>query len=139
MTEPLTEHERTTLKDAAYGAVFLVSNADPGLLDMVKESFAASKVLAESPRTVREVLTEGRLPALPRSPAELEAVVLPALRRSMAILRAKAPDEADRFRTTVIEACTQAAVADSGVQPTESAALAKISSALEDSAPDDGQ
>ncbi|MBX6722012.1 MAG: hypothetical protein IRY92_02045, partial [Dactylosporangium sp.] len=100
-------------------------------------SFAASKVLAEAPRMVREVLTAGSLPALPRSPAELEAVVLPALRRSMAILRAKLPDEADRFRAIVIEACAQAAAADSGVKPTESAALAKISSALDGHAPDD--
>ncbi|MFS8477392.1 MAG: hypothetical protein FWJ93_00175 [Micromonosporaceae bacterium] len=134
MTEPLTDYERHTLRDAAYGAIFLVSNADPGLLDMVKESFAASKVLARSPGTLREVLTTGGLPTLPRSPAELEEVVLPALRRSMAILRAKAPGEAENFRTTVFEACTEAAAADSGIKATESTALAKIRSAL-DSAP----
>jgi len=43
-----TDSEKQSLRNAAYGAVFLVSNAEPGMLDMVKESFAASKSFAKA-------------------------------------------------------------------------------------------
>ena len=50
-----------TLKTAAFGAVFLVSNADPGPVSMIKESFAASDTISGSSGLVREVLTTGAL------------------------------------------------------------------------------
>lgn len=130
MTQPLTHDEQQTLKEGAYGAIFLVANADPGALDMVRESFAASKVLVRSYGVVREALTSGGLPELPRSKADLEPRVLSALRRSMAILKAKTPAEADTYRAWVIEACHQAAAAADGVKDNESVELSKISSAL---------
>ena len=131
MTLPLTDHEKKTLKNAAYGAVFLVSNADPGFLAMFKESFAASKALAGSSGVVREVLTTGGIPSLPKtSPAELERTVLPELTRSMGILAAKAPDEADAYRSTVLAACEQVAAAVSGVKESETAEITKIKVAL---------
>jgi len=131
MTLPLTDHEKKTLKNAAYGAVFLVSNADPGFLAMFKESFAASKALAGSSGVVREVLTTGGIPSLPKtSPAELERTVLPELTRSMGILAAKAPDEVDAYRSTVLAACEQVAAAVSGVKESETAEITKIKVAL---------
>lgn len=131
MTQPLTDEERKTLKDAAYGAILLVSNADPGLLDMFKESFAASKALAGSSGLVKEALTKGGVPSLPKSsPADLEAAVLPGLHRSMEILKAKAPGEVEAYRSTVIAACEQAAQAGSGVTETETTVVGKIRTAL---------
>lgn len=128
--QPLTDDEKQTLRDAAYGAVFLVTNADPGVLDLVRESFAASEVLARSSPLVREALAGGGLPDLPGPPAEMGARVLPALARSISILKAKAPAEVDRYRAWVLEACAEAAAAAGGIQDAESAELSKIRSAL---------
>lgn len=130
MTQPLTEDERNTLKDAAYGAILLVSNAEPGFLEMFKESFAASKALAGSSGVVKEAFTAGGIPRLPESPAELEAAVLAGLRRSMQILSGKAPDEAEAFRSTVLAACEGAARPGGGIGPAEAAVLDKIKAAL---------
>ncbi|MFC0530069.1 hypothetical protein [Phytohabitans kaempferiae] len=130
MTE-LTAEEKSTLKTAAFGAVFLVSDADPGFFTMLKESFAASDALAGATGLVREVLTGGPLPKLPRgSTAEVEAVVLPALERSVAILREKAPSEVDNYRAAVVAAAEQAASAAHGVDAREADALAKVKSAV---------
>lgn len=131
MQEPLTAEEKSTLKTAAYGAVFLVSNADPGVLAMIKESFAASSALAESIGLVKEALTTGGLPDLPRdAPDEVEAATLPALRRSVQILQAKAPQEVDHYRSTVIMAADRVAGASEGVSSGEAAMVAKVKEAL---------
>ncbi|MEH1126580.1 hypothetical protein [Micromonospora sp. CPCC 206061] len=127
----LTSEERVTLKTAAFGAVFLVSNADPGFFAMFKESFAASGALAGATGLVKEVLTTGTLPQLPRrSPGDVEAIVLPALERSVAILREKAPDEVDNYRTTVIAAVEQTAEATHGVNERERQVIHKVRGAL---------
>lgn len=131
MTDQLSAEEKAILKTAAFGAVYLVSNADPGFLSMLKESFAASGALAGGTGLVKEVLTTGALPKLPRrSPAEVEATVLPALRRSVAILREKAPDEVENYRTTVTAAAERVAGAVEGVDPREAEMVAKIKGAL---------
>jgi hypothetical protein len=132
-----TDEEKKTIKDAAYGAVALVSNADPGLLDVVREGFAASKELAGTAGEVREALTGGGLPELIRVPvarledlAELEVRVLPLLREAVAILEAKAPIEAEVYRATVLAACARTAAAVGGVKPPEGAAIDKVRAAL---------
>ncbi|MFY1633459.1 hypothetical protein ACN27F_09290 [Solwaraspora sp. WMMB335] len=127
----LTDDERSTLKTAAFGAVYLVSNADPGVFGMVKESFAASGAFAGATGLVREVLATGDLPRLPRdTPAEVERLVLPALRESVAILTAKAPQELEPYRSTVIDAADRVAQAASGVDPAEATMVDKIRQAL---------
>jgi hypothetical protein len=131
MTGPLSQEEMRVLKTAAFGAVFLVSNADPGFFAMVRESFAASGVLAGGTGLIREVLSSAGQPRLPRRPPEaVEAVVLPALRESLSILRAKAPDEVENFRGTVLAAVRRVAEAAHGVQDAEAAAIAKVEAAL---------
>lgn len=131
MSEQLSAGEKSTLKTAAFGAVFLVSNADPGLLDMVEESFAASDALAGTTGLVREVLTTGGVPRLPSDdPAAVEAAVLPALRRSVEILQAKAPQELDNYRSTVVAAADRVANATDGVNPAEAAMVSKVRDAL---------
>lgn len=133
----LTAEERTVLKTAAFGAVFLVSNADPGFFTMLKESFAASGALAGTTGLVKNVLTTGALPRLPRpsrrssdGTAEVEAIVLPALARSVAILDEKAPDEVANYRTAVIAATEQAAHAAHGVNAREAEMITKVRAAL---------
>ncbi|WP_326555051.1 hypothetical protein [Micromonospora sp. NBC_01813] len=127
----LTDDERDTLKTGAFGAVYLVSNADPGLFSMVKESFAASDAFAGATGLVKNVLTTGGLPKLPRdTPEAVEALVLPALRRSVAILTAKSPHDLEHYRATVAGAADRVAGAASGVDAAESAIIVKIKQAL---------
>lgn len=127
----LTDDERSTLKTGAFGAVYLVSNADPGLFSMVRESFAASDAFAGATGLVKDVLTTGELPKLPRdTPEAVEALVLPALRRAVAVLTAKSPHDLEHYRSTVISAADRVASAASGVDPAETAMIAKIKQAL---------
>ncbi|MGI5213531.1 hypothetical protein [Plantactinospora sp. CA-290183] len=131
MTEALTDEERATLKTAAFGAVFLVSNADPGALSMIKESLAASSAFAGTTGLVREVLTTGGMPRLTYgAPADVPATVLPALRRAVEILRAKAPDELADYRSAVLAAADQVARAHAGISPDEAAMIETVRDAL---------
>jgi hypothetical protein len=131
MPDPLTDEEKQTLKTAAFGAVFLVSNADPGFFSTLRESFAASGALAGSTGLVKEIMTAGALPRLPKdSPERVEAAVLPALRESVNILTAKAPDELENYRMTVLAAADRVAKASEGVSAHEAAMLAKVRDAL---------
>ena len=131
MTEPLTDDEKLTLKTAAFGAVFLVSNADPGFFSMLRESFAASGALTGGTGLVKEIMTTGGLPKLPKeSPDAVEAVVLPALRRSVEILARKAPGELGNYRSTVLDAAERVASASEGISADEAAMLARVKKAL---------
>ncbi|MEU8068294.1 MULTISPECIES: hypothetical protein [unclassified Micromonospora] len=133
--ERLTADERLTLKTGAFGAVFLVSNAVPGVLAMVRESFAASGALAEVGGVVKEALTTGPLPQIPRDSAlEVESVVLPALGRSVEILRTKSPGDVETYRSVVLAAAERVALAHRGIEPAEAAAIEKIRQALSEAA-----
>ncbi|GAA3743913.1 hypothetical protein [Micromonospora maritima] len=127
----LTADEQLTLKTGAFGAVFLVSNAVPGVLAMVRESIAASGALADVGGVVKEALTTGPLPQLPRDSAlEIESVVLPALGRAVEILRAKSPADVEAYRSVVLAAADRVAQAHRGVEPAEAATIDKIRRAL---------
>lgn len=134
MTQTLTDEERADLKRAAFGAVFLVSDAEPGALSMIKESIAASNAFADSSGLVQEVLTTGALPQLPTGADDVRAAVLPGLRRAVEILRAKAPDEVARYRSTVLDATEEVARAHDGISPNEAAVIASIREALDSAA-----
>lgn len=128
----LTDEERATLRTAAFGAVFLVSNADPGPLAMIRESFAASGVFAGTGGLVREALTTGPLPSLPKdSPVAVEQMVLPQLTRSMEILRDRAPEEATVYRAVVLAAVGAVARADRELHVTETTMVDRITRALD--------
>ncbi|MGW5671052.1 hypothetical protein [Micromonospora sp. NPDC003776] len=129
--EPLTADEQLTLKTGAFGAVFLVSNAVPGMLAMVRESIAASGALSDASGVVKAALTTGPLPELSHDSAlEIEATVLPALTRAVEILRAKSPGDVAAYRSVVLAAAEQVAQAHRGVAPAEAAMLDKIRAAL---------
>lgn len=129
--EALTADEQLTLRTGAFGAVFLVSNAEPGMLAMVRESMAASGALADASGVVRAALTSGPLPQLPRDSAlEVEATVLPALGEAVRILRAKSPADVAAYRSVVLAAADRVAQAHRGVAPAEAAVIEKIRQAL---------
>ncbi|MEU7927675.1 hypothetical protein [Micromonospora sp. NPDC049107] len=134
MEQRLTDEERLTLKTGAFGAVFLVSNADPGMLGVIRESVAASGALADASGVVKEALTTGPLPRLPRdSQLEIESVVLPALGRAVRILREKSPDDVEAYRSVVLNAADRVAHAHDGVAPAEAAVIDRIRGALAES------
>jgi tellurite resistance protein len=127
MTE-YTEDEGRTFRTAVFGAMVLVSTADPGSLD--QESHAGARAMAHLSPALREVLKAGR-PQLPAgSVSDVENGVLDALRRSVEILAAKAPDEADAFPAAVLAICREVAEADGQVAAAESAVVAKVEAAL---------
>ncbi|RZU73849.1 hypothetical protein EV384_2278 [Micromonospora kangleipakensis] len=129
--ERLTAEERLTLKTGAFGAVFLVSNAEPGMFAMIRESVAASGAMADASGVVKEALTVGPLPQLPRDSAlEIESMVLPALSRAVAILREKSPGDVEAYRSVVLTAADQVAGAHRGVAPAEAAVIDRIRAAL---------
>jgi hypothetical protein len=126
-----SDQERQTLRSAAFGAVFLVSHAEPGMFDAVKESFAGSKAFAAASPELRDLLKSGGIPKIPGgSPTEIESGVLAALTESAAILSAKGQSELDGFRTVVTSAVESAAAAADDVSPREVAAISKVKMAL---------
>jgi hypothetical protein len=130
MTE-YTDQERQTLRTAAFGAIYLVSSAEPGFIDMVKESLAGSKALANSSPELRDLLKAGGLPQIPKgSPGEIESNILSALTQSTSILQAKGGPELDGFRQAVTTAMDQVASAAGDTSPKEVAEMGKVKQAL---------
>jgi len=127
-----TDDEKQQMRSAAFGAVFLVSHADPGMFDMIKESFVASKALAKAPGEMQAIFKSGGLPKMPKGdPSQMESTVLSGLSSSVAMISAKDPAQVNTYRQTVLDACTSAAeTAGGGVAPSETAVLSKVMSAL---------
>lgn len=123
-----TDDEGSTIRTAVFGAMVLVSTADPGAVD--QESHAGIKAMAELPPELREVLAAAA-PELPRGSADdVEVGVLAALRETMDILSAKAPAEAGGFPDAVVAICREVATADGRVAETEQAMVDKVWTAL---------
>jgi hypothetical protein len=126
-----TDQERDTLRTGAFGAMFLVSHADPGFLATIKESFAGSKALAGSSPELVALFKGGGMPQMPKgSVADIESGVLSALQQATSILQEKAPDQLANYRTVVMQACEQVAEASGGVKDTETAAIDKVRTAI---------
>jgi hypothetical protein len=126
-----TDDEKKQLRTAAFGAVFLVSQADPGMLDTIKESFAASKSFAQASGDLQDVFRGMSMPSVPKgSKDQVEQSILGDLSASVATLQTKSPQELDAYRRVVLDACNSAAAAAKGVSPGETAALSKVTSAL---------
>ena len=127
-----SDQERQTLRTAAFGAILLVSSAEPGLFDMMKESVAGSKALANTSPELRDLFKSGGVPNLPKgSPNEIESGVLAALQQSTTILQSKGQSELDGFRVAVTTAVDRVAdAAGGGVVESEAAAIGKVKTAL---------
>lgn len=130
MTE-FTDDEKSTMRNAAFGAVFLVSSAEPGMFDMIKESFAASKSLSQASGDLQGVFKGMAMPKMPKgSPKDIESGVLSELSSSVATLQTKSPEDLDAYRHLVLDACEGAAEAAGGVSAKETDAMSKVKSAL---------
>ncbi|NUT47351.1 MAG: hypothetical protein HOV94_08575 [Saccharothrix sp.] len=123
-----TDAESRTLRKAVFGVMVLVSQADPG--PVLQERHAGLRALMGLSPELRGVLHASRV-SLPDVPeAEFEAQVLDALRLSVKILAAKAPDEAATFPDAVEAICHEVAQADGQVAEVEAAVIAKVRDAL---------
>ena len=126
-----SDEERDTVRSAAFGAVALVSKADPGFFAMFKESMAGSKAFTTASPELQELLKSGGMPNLPKgSSDEIDKSILSSVERAVAILQAKGPDEVEGFRAVVVDACNKVAEASKGVAPAETEAIGKVKSAL---------
>lgn len=125
-----TEQERDTIRTAAFGAMTVVSAADPGFFAMFKESMAGAKALATATGELQDVLKSGGMPPMPKgSKDEMKASVLSALQQSAQIISARSPQDLDAFRKIIAAACDQVAEASEGVTEGERAAIAEVKAA----------
>ena len=135
-TESLSDSEIETLRKGATGAGLLVTVSDRSFFDTFKEAGAMAKHLAaakggsESPLVRR--LAEGRGTGfgMTASPGEVESGTLEALRSSAELLRSKAPDQLESYRTFVLDLVRSVSSAAGGGEEAEAAKIAKIEEAL---------
>lgn len=125
-----TDDERDTIRTAAFGAMTLVSAADPGFLAMFKESMAGAKALASATGDLATVLRSGGVPTAPAgTPDQMKATVLAALRDSTRIMSARSQEDLRAFRMVIAAACEEVAVAHDGVTPGERDAVDDVKAA----------
>ncbi|MCG8923701.1 TerB family tellurite resistance protein [Lentzea sp. CC55] len=123
-----TEAEGRTLRTAVFGAMVLVSTADPGSVD--EESQAGVRAITLLPDDLRAIIAAAP-PALPKGTAsDVEAGVLAALRDSVAIINAHEPRDVPIFRAAVAEMCRSVAGADGEVAAAERQMVTRVVEAL---------
>ena len=131
-----TDDEWKTLQKGVTGAGFLMAVSDRSFFDSFKEAGALARHLADARKSgsselIRELAeTRGTGFGLTSSPVEIESETLEALRKAMQVLEAKAPEEADAYRSFVLEVAESVGNAAAGGEAAESGALEKIRSAL---------
>jgi len=131
-----TQEEWEALQKGVTGAGFLMAVSDRSFFDSFKEAGALARHLADARKSgsselIRELgETRGTGFGLTSSPAEIESETLEALRKAMQVLEAKAPEEADAYRSFVLEVAESVGNAAAGGEAAESGALEKIRSAL---------
>lgn len=123
-----TDAEGRTLRTAVFGAMVLVSTADPGSVD--EESHAGIRAMSLLSDGLRAVVAAAP-PSLPAgSPSDVEAGVLTALRSSIEIIAAHEPRDVPIFRAAVTEMCRSVAGADGDIAATERAMVDRVVEAL---------
>jgi hypothetical protein len=132
-----TEQEWDTLQKAVAGGGLLVSVSDRGFFDTFKEAGALAKHLNQAREghesdLVRELSgMRGTGFGLTASPGEVERETLEALGSATAILREKAPEELEAYRSFVLDVADSVAEAAKGVGAGAAGAIEKIRAALD--------
>ena len=136
MSDTLSENEIETLRKGAMGAGLLVSVSDRGFFDTFKEAGTLAKHVAaargSSESVVVRKIAEGRGVGfgVTSKPEEIESGTLDALRSSVALLQAKAPEELDEYRSFVLDLARSVAAAAPGGDEAEAVTVTKIEAAL---------
>ncbi|MFI5865366.1 hypothetical protein [Streptomyces sp. NPDC051546] len=129
-----TADEQLVLQTAAHGVVGLMAAADPGVISSTRSGMAGGKALSSATGAVGRVLAKSPkgMELGGKSTADLADQVFAALTASMALLRAKAPQEVDTFRDTiavVMDAASRAHRGEAG--PAEASMIRKITATLD--------
>ena len=127
-----TDSEIETLRLGAMGSGLLVTVSDRGFFDTFKEAGALAKHVAAAHEGSESELVK-RI-AQGHSTGFGVTTPLEALRTSVGLLQAKAPDELAAYRSFVLDLARSVAAAAPGGDEAESAAIAKIEGALESGA-----
>ncbi|NUT45522.1 MAG: hypothetical protein HOV86_36580 [Thermoactinospora sp.] len=115
MSITLTDHDKHTLRTAAYGAVALVAAAGAAGGSPHRIATDGSIALASATGPVGHVLAEQKgMDLNGKSTAELADRVLPALTEAVGLLRKQDPAEAGNFRGVVLLAIEAATRSRSG-------------------------
>ncbi|ANZ39515.1 hypothetical protein BBK82_29175 [Lentzea guizhouensis] len=123
-----SEAEGETLRTAVFGAMVLVSTADPGAVD--EESYAGIRAMSLLSDDLRAVVSAAP-PVLPRgSASDVEDGVLGALRAAVRIVEEREPRDVPIFRAAVTEMCRSVAGADGAVAGAEKAMVERVVAAL---------
>jgi len=130
-----TDEEWEELQRGVTGAGLLVSTAHRDFSDSFGEASAVAKQLAahrdSGSQLVRDLSgTHGTGFGMVASPKEVVEGTMNALAASVAVLGAKAPDELEAYRGLVLDVATAAAEAKGGVKDEETAAIERITAAL---------
>ena len=134
--QQLTEDEIEILRKGATGAGLLVTVSDRSFFDSFKEAGAMAKHIAnargnsESPVLQQLAAGRGTGFGMTASAGEVESGTLDALREAVELLRTKAPDEVEAYRSFVVELARSVSAAAGGGDEAEAAAIAKIEGAL---------
>ena len=135
-----TDSEIETLRLGAMGSGLLVTVSDRGFFDTFKEAGALAKHVAaahegsESELVKRIAQGHSTGFGVTTPVEEVESRTLEALRTSVGLLQAKAPDELAAYRSFVLDLARSVAAAAPGGDEAESAAIAKIEGALDSGA-----
>ncbi|MEV0363295.1 hypothetical protein [Nocardia fusca] len=111
MSVTLTDHDKATLRTAAYGAVSLISATGVAGGSPHKAATGGSIALASATGPTGHVLAVVKAKEITlkgKNVAELADQVLPALTAAMSLLKQQDPAEADNFRNTVLIAVESA-------------------------------
>jgi hypothetical protein len=134
-----SQEEWETVQKGVTGAGFLTAVSDRSFFDSFKEAGALARHLREarenaSSELVRDLAeTRGSGFGLTSSPGEIGSETLEALRKAMQVLQAKAPEEADAYKSFVLEVAESVGKAAAGGDTAEAESLEKIRSAVEGS------
>jgi hypothetical protein len=131
-----TDQEWEQLRKGVTGAGLYVSLADRSFFDTFKEAGTMAKHLRQArtgneSQLIRE-LSQGRGTGfgIKASPGEIESGTIDSLRSAVETLEQKAPDEADAYRTFVLDVARSVGDAAGGGEQSETEAIGKIEAAL---------
>jgi hypothetical protein len=130
-----SEAEWEQLRKGATGAGLLVSASDRSFFDTFKEASSLAKYLkgsrGDDSQLVRELASGGGTGfGLIASPSEVENGTMEALRGAVQILRSKAPDELENYRSFVVELAESVGKSAGGGDEAEAATIEKLKVAL---------
>jgi hypothetical protein len=131
-----SDEEWKAMQEGVAGAGMYVALVDRGFFDSFKEANALAHHLKEAHEhndsvLVRDLAAGHDRPfGMTASPEEVEQTTVATLKKAVAVLEAKSPEDLSAYRQLVLEVAESVAEAAKGVSPQETQALDHIRAAL---------